>query len=107
MTHNSYAERTKIIERLNAKYLHENPYIEVPTYARTPEQIRTLLEYALEKDEEGNFYKECLKEEIEVKFESNWGRDEFIKSVLNSVDNKLTQSAISSPKIAFVDSIVL
>ena len=53
LTHNSYAERTKIIERLNAKYLHENPYIEVPTYARTPEQIRTLLEYALEKDEEG------------------------------------------------------
>lgn len=30
------------------------------------------------------------KEIPEVKFESNRGRDEFIESVLNSVDNKIS-----------------
>ena len=29
-------------------------------------------------------------EMLEVKFESNSGRDEFIESVLNSVDNKIS-----------------
>lgn len=36
-----------------------------------------------------------FKEEIpELKFESNRGRDQFIESVLNSVDNKITKKDI-------------
>ena len=36
-----------------------------------------------------------FKEEIpELKFESNKGRDQFIESVLNSVENKITKNDI-------------
>lgn len=44
-----------------------------------------------------------FNEEIEVKFESNWGRDEFIKSVLNSVDNKLTDDDLRDLSELFHD----
>lgn len=37
-----------------------------------------------------------FKEEImELKFESNKGRDEFIEDVLNSIDNKITSDELN------------
>ena len=53
LTHMGYEDRIKIVKRLYDKILKENEYIEVPTYAKTPEQIHTLLDYALLHDEEG------------------------------------------------------
>ena len=43
------------------------------------------------------------EEIIEVKFESNSGRDEFIKSVLNSVDNKLSNDDLKDLSDLFKD----
>ena len=43
------------------------------------------------------------EEIIEVKFESNFGRDEFIKSVLNSVDNKLSNDDLKDLSDLFKD----
>lgn len=39
------------------------------------------------------------EEKNEIKFESNFGRDEFIKSILESVDNKLTNDGMSKKMI--------
>ncbi|MDO5818731.1 MAG: hypothetical protein Q4P11_00195 [Methanobrevibacter sp.] len=43
------------------------------------------------------------EETIDVKFESNCGRDEFIKSVLNSVENKLTNEDLDELSELFQD----
>ena len=43
------------------------------------------------------------EEENEIKFESNFGRDEFIKSVLKSVDNELTNDDLKELSELFKD----
>ena len=43
------------------------------------------------------------EETIEIKFESNSGRDEFIESVLNSVDNKITNDDLMELSELFRD----
>ena len=43
------------------------------------------------------------EETIEIKFESNRGRDDFIESVLNSIDNKISNNDLIEISELFED----